>query len=166
MTLLIHVLVPQSAAAQDEPAAGPCEERAEYRQFDFWVGEWRVFTADGQLAGTNRIEKLLNGCLLLEHWRSVQGGEGRSINYFDPGARRWVQAWVDAQGTVIAVQGALDGGVMRFSGDHVYPDGRRERFRMTFTPQADGRVRQFIEQSKDGGAWYVWFDGMYVRSKD
>ncbi len=34
---------------------------------------------------------------------------------------------------------------------------------MTFTPQEDGSVRQFLEESSDGGETFsVWFDGRYV----
>jgi len=36
--------------------------------------------------------------------------------------------------------------------------------RKTLTPR---RVRQFIQQAKDGGkTWSVWFDGAYVRRMD
>jgi hypothetical protein len=109
----------------------------------------------------------LRGCLLLENWTSARGGAGKSVNYYDPIRKRWVQTWVDGQGGIIAVQGRLEGGAMRFEGEHLYPDGRTEAYRMSFTPQADGSVRQFIEQSRDGGAtWYVWFDGTYVRRQD
>ncbi len=161
------MLGPAPAAGQEQPAAAPCEADTVYRQFDFWIGEWDVFTPEGQKAGTKRIEKLLRGCLLLESWTSTQGGAGKSINYYDPIRRRWVQTWVDGQGGIIAVDGMLEGGVMRFEGEHLYPDGRREAYRVSFTPQADGSVRQFIEQSKDGGrSWYVWFDGTYVRKQN
>jgi len=47
------------ASAQEKPAQG-CKS-AEARQFDFWIGEWRV-TENGKLAGHNRIEPLLEGC--------------------------------------------------------------------------------------------------------
>ena len=163
VTLLV-ALAPARTGAQEAPPAAPCETDSVYRLFDFWVGEWDVFTAQDQKAGTNRIEKLLGGCLLLEHWTGASGSEGRSINYYDPIRKLWVQKWVDAQGGIISVEGAFEAGAMRFEGEHFYPDGRREVFRMTFTPQQDGSVRQFIEQSRDGGdSWYVWFDGRYVR---
>ncbi len=41
--------------------------------------------------------------------------------------------------------------------------GERRPFRMTFTPQDDGSVRQFLEESTDGGKTFaIWFDGRYV----
>lgn len=130
-----------AAAGQAQDAASPCVGGVAYRQFDFWVGEWDVFTPDSQLAGTNRIVRTLGGCLLEEHWRSLGGGEGKSIDYYDPATDTWVQTWVDGEGGITAVEGALAEGAMRFHGEHVYHDGRREAYRMTFTPCADGTVR-------------------------
>ncbi len=152
---------PAAVSAQEAPA--PCGEGGAYDEFDFWVGEWDVFTPDGQRAGSNRIEKVVAGCLLVEHWTSATGATGKSFNYYHPARRQWIQVWVDGQGGVIEVAGRFTDGAMRLVGEHVYPDNRREGFRMRFTPQPDGSVRQFIEQSKDEGAtWYVWFDGRYV----
>jgi hypothetical protein len=37
-------------------------------------------------------------------------------------------------------------------------------FRGLWTPLPDGRVRQFFEQSNDGGeTWVPWFEGFYTR---
>lgn len=146
---------------QADVNARPCELLPEYRQFDFWVGEWDV-TAGGQKAGENRIDKLVQGCMLLENWTSAGGGSGKSINYFDPGKRKWIQVWMDSGGELIEVEGELVDGAMDFRGKHTYRDGRIEPYRMKFTPLSGGKVRQFIEQSKDDGeTWYVWFDGTY-----
>ena len=55
---------------------------------------------------------------------------------------------------------------MRFSGTHTLISGERRPYRMTFTPQTDGSVHQFIEESSDGGnTWAVWFDGTYKRQQ-
>jgi hypothetical protein len=43
--------------------AAPCDAPA-HREFDFWLGEWEVRTPDGKLAGTNRIEREHDGCVL------------------------------------------------------------------------------------------------------
>jgi tetratricopeptide (TPR) repeat protein len=145
--------------------ARPCMYDSLHAQFDFWVGKWNVYTPQGQLAGTNVIEKVIHGCMLLENWTSSSGGEGKSINYYDPAKQTWVQTWVDGSGDLIDIEGVLRDGAMHFVGTHYYRDGRTELFRMSFTPQSDGSVRQFIEQSRDSGeTWYVWFDGKYVKA--
>ena len=39
-------------------------------------------------------------------------------------------------------------------------------FRGLWTPLEDGRVRQFFEQSNDGGeTWAAWFEGFYTRAE-
>lgn len=144
--------------------AAPCEYAPEFRQFDFWIGEWEV-TSLGQKAGENRIETYANGCFLLENWTSASGGSGHSMNFYDGANEKWHQIWVDSGGTSIIVEGGLrDDGAMHFEGEHLYPNGTRQLYKMTFTPNDDGTVRQYIEQSADGGkTWSVWFDGLYAR---
>ncbi len=163
---LLLVLVPLSSAHASEPeeerATPPCELDERHREFDFWIGHWEVKGPQGRIAGTNRIEKGLNGCLLIENWTSSQGGGGKSVNYFDPGTESWKQDWIDATGGVIHYEGEFRDGAMRFEGVNYNKDGSSEPSRMVFTPLEDGTVRQFIEQSSDGGeSWYVWFDAIY-----
>ncbi|NIP57355.1 MAG: hypothetical protein GWM92_04115, partial [Gemmatimonadetes bacterium] len=69
--LLLGSLAPSPLGAQDAPLA--CEEVDGFHRLDFWVGEWDV-RVDGRSVGSNRIEKILNGCALLEHWRAAGGG--------------------------------------------------------------------------------------------
>lgn len=146
-----------------EKNGSPCESDERYRQFDFWLGSWDVFGPGGAKAGTNRIEKDLGGCRILESWTSASGGTGKSLNYYDPAIDGWRQVWVNRQGGNISAEGGLRDGSMVLEGKNVAPDGTYELCRMTYTPNPDGSVRQFIEQSKDEGeTWYVWFDGRYV----
>lgn len=154
----------QQAIHRAETNARPCELLPEYHEFDFWVGEWEV-SAGGRTAGTNTIERAVSGCALLENWTSAGGGTGKSVNYYDPGKKKWIQIWVDSGGDVIQTEGGLVDGSMKFEGKHIYRNGSEEHFRMTFTPLEDGSVRQFIEQSADEGTtWYVWFDGTYRKN--
>ncbi len=146
--------------------AAPCEHQPVYREFDFWVGEWEVFVPSGQQAGTNVIEKLDRGCVLLESWRSVLGGSGHSINYYDAARKRWIQRWADSGGGVVDYEGEFRDGAMRMSGEHISRHGTKELARGAWTPLPDGNVRQLLERSRDGGkTWYVWFDGTYVRKR-
>ena len=99
--------------------AAPCET-ADYQAFDFWLGEWQVRTPDGQPAGTNSITREEGLCLLVERWRSAQGGTGQSYNYYDPQGDKWRQVWV-SQGAIIDISGGLtETGAMRLEGDIVY----------------------------------------------
>ena len=55
-------LLPITAIAQSPPCVEP-----EYRQFDFWLGNWQVTQPDGSVAGTNAIQASYNGCVHTEH---------------------------------------------------------------------------------------------------
>lgn len=135
-----------------------------HRQLDFWVGDWTVVNPKGEQVGANHITRLENGFVILEEWTSAAGGSGRSLNYFDPADKKWKQVWVDARGGVVRYEGTFKDGAMNFTGVYILPDGRTEIARATLTPQPDGKVRQFIEHSKDEGqTWYTYFDGTYVK---
>lgn len=157
------------AGAQEnaEPATGPrpspCAKES-FRQFDFWVGEWEVRDAGGKIAGENSISKEENGCAIVEHWRSANGGSGQSLNYFDPAANRWKQEWIGL-GLVLHMEGGFKNGAMIMEGPLQYiSQGRVTRLRGIWTPLADGRVRQQFEESADDGkTWSPWFDGYYTR---
>ena len=142
--------------------ARPCEYDSTYLQLDFWIGTWEVYNPRGQLVGHNRIEKSLNGCMLLEHWIGIQGSEGKSINYYDPRERKWRQQWVGSTGYIINYTGEFKKGAMHLQGENISKDGSIQLSRMTLTPKDDGTVRQLIEQSPDAGkTWNIWFDGLY-----
>ena len=55
------------------PATKPCSAPP-YRQFDFWIGDWDVFSPDGKLAGHNRVESIEGGCGIQENWTGAGGG--------------------------------------------------------------------------------------------
>ncbi len=142
----------------------PCKHQPRYRDFDFWIGSWEVFGPGGGKAGTNTIARVSEGCMLYESWENSAGSDGHSINFVDPATDQWVQVWMGSDGSLISGSGGLEDGAMRFVGKHVLTTGESRPFRMTFSPQEDGSVRQFLEESTDGGkTWATWFDGRYVR---
>jgi hypothetical protein len=89
-----------------------------------------------------------------------------SINYYDPGQRKWVQVWVSSGGYRVEITGGLRDGSMVLEGEaYYYANCRRAPFRGVWTPLPDGRVRQYFEESSDGGkTWAPWFEGYYTRS--
>lgn len=145
--------------------AYPCEALPGFSDFDFWVGEWDVATANGTRAGSNSIQKAERGCVILENWTNATGGTGMSINYLDKTTDEWVQVWNAEGGSQINIRGGLTGEGMRMVGHlHSVGAGTTVPFRALFTLLPDGRVRQFFEQSNDGGqTWVPWFEGFYTR---
>ncbi len=153
-----------STAASAQAPTTPCST-SEAKQFDFWLGDWDVFTPDGKLAGTNLIEKLY-GCLLHESWNNPKV-QGQSLNIYDAERGVWHQTWVDSSGSLLMIEGALRNGSMILS-DATLPGKKdvKQVNEITWTPQPDGSVRQHWRVSADGGkTWTTSFDGKYVRSK-
>ena len=146
----------QPQAQQQTPRA--CSEIDGFQRLDFWLGDWKVVGPDGSPQGTNRIEKVLDGCAIVERWSGEGGGRGMSLFYFNALNRTWKQVWVTSRATVAGALKEkqlieeLPGGGVRFQGVIVL---------------ADGRVRQVIEWSRDGGVnWTESFHGVYERSDD
>lgn len=148
------------------PASRACQA-IEHRQFDFWIGRWDVYGPAGKKVGENRIEAIADGCALLEQWTGNGGVTGKSLNIYDASDRRWHQTWVDSSGTLLVLTGGLVDGsmVMSAAGPSPTDPTKTVQQRITWTPAADGSVRQLWESSADGGrTWTVLFDGRYVRA--
>jgi hypothetical protein len=136
-------------------------DAAEYRQFDFWVGDWEVKTPNGQTAGQNTITRELDNCVIKERWRGTGGMTGESFNIWDRTTKRWHQTWVSSTGALLLLDGEFRDGAMRMTGESIGPNGPVHN-RITWTPNPDGTVRQFWETSADKGkTWTVAFDGLY-----
>jgi hypothetical protein len=147
--------------------AYPCENNEAFAQFDFWVGEWEVHGPAGVIAGTNSIQKEERGCVLLERWVNSAGGTGQSINYVDQITGEWVQIWNAEGGSQINIRGGLtDEGMLLVGTMHTVGADTTIPFRGLWTLLPDGRVRQFFEQSADGGkTWTTSFEGFYTRKE-
>ena len=144
----------------------PCVGAPEHRQFDFWIGEWLVKTAQGQHAGDSSIQLILDECVLLENWTGTQGGSGKSLNFYNPAAGKWQQTWVDSQAAVTEYKGELKGSEMRFEAVSAGPGGGKVLHRLTFFNQGPDQVRQLGESSTDEGkTWTTGYDLTYFRKK-
>ena len=160
------VTTPASKRLRREPSAPRGRApQAEYKQFDFWVGEWDV-SVSGQPAGTNSVQRVEDGCIIFENWTGAGGGSGKSFNFHDSSMRKWRQVWVSSNGGVLDFFGEYADGQMRYTGETQGPTGTKVMQRLTFFNLSPDRVRQFWEQSTDGGkTWNTVFDGLYVRKK-
>ena len=139
------------------------EGARERRQFDFWLGEWEVRTPNGKLAGVNRIEREYDGCVMHERYTTERGYKGESLNSYDAGRKVWHQTWVDNEGTLLLLEGGLRGTSMVLQGQARAENGQSTKHRITWTPNADGTVRQHWESTDAKGKWSTAFDGLYTR---
>ncbi len=69
-----------------------CMSKADFIDFDFWLGEWNVFlnnSNNSNQVGTNIIEKIEGECALTETWAGARGSSGISINYYNSVRDEW-----------------------------------------------------------------------------
>ena len=151
-----------AASAQDAKPA-PCGA-PEYRQFDFWLGDWEVRGPGGKIAGGNTIASTHGGCVVLESWKGMGGVTGSSFNVYDPARKQWRQTWVDSTGGILDLEGTFADGRMVLASK---PRSASEAInRITWQRLPDGRVRQLWETSSDGAVtWKTSFDGYYTRKQ-
>ena len=140
----------------------PCTS-APFRQFDFWIGDWDVYGAQGGLAGHNLVTLEQDGCLLVEHWTSSAGGQtGTSFNYYDIRDKKWHQLYIDNSGNAgafPAMAGVFENGKLVLYTD----DTNNTLSRWTWYLMAPGKVKQMSEVSRDHGkTWQINWNSVYV----
>ena len=145
-------------------AVNPCKASPEFRQFDFWIGEWDAKNAQGITVGSSSIQQILNQCVIFENWTTPLQS-GKSFSIFNAADKKWHQAWVDDKGTFTNYVGEFKDGKLVFLTENT-ANGKKTLARMTFSKLPNGDVRQFGENSADEGkTWTTSFDFTYVRKK-
>jgi hypothetical protein len=148
------------------PAKVPPCSTAAHHQFDFWLGDWEVATPQGASAGTNRVERLLEGCALQEHWEASDGSRGTSLSSYDAVARKWRQTFVDDSGDVLLLEGEFKDGRMVLQGEKAMGRQRGALQRISWQLVNGDKVRQRWDISQDDGrSWSVLFEGIYTKKK-
>jgi hypothetical protein len=167
-----------SAGAQTVPAppASPPCSAPEYRQLDFWVGEWDLEfdQAPGQPMGRarNTIRKdEYDGCAIVERFvqpgGAAGGGDylGTSYSSWDPQIGKWRQMWVDNGGATFVLTGGPVQGA-----DHVFElvtteprgaSGATVRRMIWQDVSADALVWRWQSRQPDGS----WQDTWVLRYK-
>jgi hypothetical protein len=148
--------VPAAAAPKPASCATP-----EYRQFDFWVGDWDGFEIDSLTKVARiRVDRILNDCVLREEYEGADGHKGQSFSIYDVSRKVWHQSWVTNRGELLVIEGGMQAGDMVLSGvDQIA--GKEREVRGTWKP-VNGGVRETALRSTDGGkTWAPWFDLMF-----
>lgn len=137
----------------------------QYKQFDFWVGDWIVKDTLGNRVGENTISKIQKNCVLLEEWKGAQGGAGTSMNYFDKSDSTWNQLWVDDKGNVLKLKGEFTLGRMVLKSE--LTKGEKVDFyynQIAWSQNKDGTVTQLWEvYDESGNRLNTVFKGIYHR---
>lgn len=168
---LLPLMFVTTASASEIACSNP-----ESRQFDFWLGDWRVEQriSDGEgdwieLGATTSVSREAAGCALVERWSgSVQfawaGMEqpeamsGLSVRYFHPKERQWHIHWLDSRNPAFGdpFKGGFDEGVGRFYLTRNTEAGPR-RSRITFEQPAQDRVRWELALEREPGEWTTFW---------
>ncbi len=136
-------------------------EGPEFRQFDFWIGSWIVRDPSGKQVGTSEINAVSGSCAIREQWKGAGGTDGTSLNYYDPAGKRWHQDWVGSDGTILQLEGGMEGKAMVMSARKTTATVASLN-RITWTPLAEGKVKQAWDVSEDDGkTWKPSFVGIY-----
>jgi hypothetical protein len=166
------LLLTLTATSQTTPAAPPCTQ-PEYKQLDFWVGEW-VLSWPGAKAGdpenkaANTIRKELGGCVIEENFDgSTTGGLiGKSVSMYSSATGKWHQTWVDNQGAYLELVGGWDGKEFHLWREGKNPKGQMVQQRMIFKNITADSFDWSWEVSNDSGkTWKMQWPIHYTRKK-
>lgn len=150
--------------APEVPTAGcqPGGATEEARQLDFWLGDWVVTTASGEVLGTSTVSTDLSGCLLEERFETSKGYQAVSFAAFDYWEKQWYRTYIDNRGEQVRLNGTFDGDAVTLTGVEGGPGESGDLLqRATITP-TDGGVHQSLDVSRDGGdSWKHAVDLIY-----
>lgn len=165
MVLVVATMACASADAQQAAQAPPCSG-PEFRQMDFWLGDWDArYANDPSMPadGRNVITRAYGGCVIQEQFDggpAAQGLIGHSVSTFHAPLGKWRQTWVDNQGGYFALVGGPVGD------DFVLENTRltdtAPYMRMLFEDITPASFTWRWQQSTDAGAtwedqWVIYY---------
>jgi hypothetical protein len=167
LVLCLAVAIPAAGHAASPASASKCPA-PEYRQFDFWLGDWDTFEVVGDTATSiarAHVDLIAGGCAVHELYEQTDGLIGDSILSFDPVRKAWQQTWVTNGGTLMVITGAFKDGAVTLEGEYRSGSGKTLLQRITWKAQGTG-VRESAVLSKDGGkTWEPAFDVLFKKHK-
>jgi hypothetical protein len=155
ITSLLTALAGPSLRAAPAACTAP-----EYRQFDFWIGDWDTFEIDDakKVVARNRVDLILDGCVLREVYEGDNGLVGQSFTIYDASRKVWHQTWVTNHGQLLTLEGVREGDRIVLKGSNLGEGGKPVSMRAAWIPGKDG-IRETAESSSDGGkSWKAMFD--------
>lgn len=132
----------------------------EYRQFDFFAGDWDTYdvAVPDTIVARNHVTPMLGGCALREVYEQQDGMKGESFSVYDASRGIWHQSWVTNGGTVLLLEGGLKDGRMVLTAPERHADGSTSLLRGIWWQEGTA-VREKAERSSDGGTtWTPVFD--------
>jgi hypothetical protein len=147
------------AAAPSPSCAAP-----EFRQLDFWIGDWDVAvharssataTQWGDAKGHQHVEAILGGCAIAEHFRAdgpPTPWAGASYSMWQPQLGKWRQTWVDDSAGFLVFKGGPEANGFVLYGEPKDVAGAKTQMRMVFSAITPTSLHWEWQQSSDGWA--------------
>lgn len=134
-----------ASMAQTKAPCACCTEN--HSAFDFWEGDWTVYSPGGNIIGTNNIVKMEDNCVLQENWVASGGvTTGTSYNFFDLSDSTWNQVWISNTGNILRLKGNInENGAMVMKSHLVSGPNGKFYNKITWTKNKDGSVTQIWE---------------------
>ena len=130
-----------------------------YQEFDFWVGDWDVFETNDKISAAHvRVDRILGGCVLREHYEDSTGAVGESFTTYDIGRKLWHQTWVTNRGRLLTIEGARTNGSIVLAGAYYLAGGQQVLVRGSWTPMGSNVHESAVTSSDAGKTWKPWFD--------
>ncbi|QTD38824.1 hypothetical protein JL193_06080 [Polaribacter batillariae] len=147
-------------SSSNKPCAGVV-----YNQFDFWIGDWKVYDTKGNLIGKNSILKIQENCALQENWVSNTGtNKGTSYNFYNKVDNTWNQVWIDNTGFSLILKGGLVNGKMVLKSKLIESKKGNYYNKITWSKNKDNSVTQIWEYvNENGKVLSEVFKGIYKK---
>lgn len=169
--VMVSLILCALAVSAGQAPANNCAA-AQQRQFDFWVGDWKLTWPGDKpgetVKGSNRIVRILDGCVVQENFDGGTGMHlrGTSVSSFDARSGKWKQTWVDNEGGYLDFVGEFRDGHMVLSRQGLSSDGARILQRMIWKNIGRNELDWSWEASEDGGkTWQVRWPIHYTRAE-
>ncbi len=152
-----------SFAATD---ADPCVANSANRQFDYWLGNWKIGVEGSSGNAHSTVSLSLDKCLVVENWDGGKGHYGQNVFGYSADDKSWYGMFADNEGRVhIFTSGKVASDSAEFEGTSHGPNGESILNRVKVIRLNPNKVEQSWEKSNDNGAtWNMVFRGEYSRA--
>ncbi|HNB73659.1 MAG TPA: fibronectin type III domain-containing protein [Acidobacteriota bacterium] len=153
-------VVPAQAQVEESPRASLVPE---VRQFDFWVGKWKVTTGSATVVSSVSTFGV-GGIAMLETYNPGGEYQATSVTVYNSKTRKWTQNWLDSDGLLLELSGELQNGIMVLTGDYTGSQGQPTQARLTYFNISRTEFDQTFEISTDSGTtWATTYSAHYVK---
>jgi hypothetical protein len=150
----------------------PCLYDDRYKQLDFFIGTWDVYTGDNysQRVAVDTVTKFDGGCSIDERFRWLGGDyRGESLSFYDNTSQRFRMCWAGKSGDIRnfeAIYTSKDSIVFfAVTNSNSFRELLHRKLTMSYNP-ADETLHEYIENSYDlGKTWEAEFDALFRKAK-